>query len=107
MKEGFPGHWEVICALAMVGVSGSVPLKRVKDAWEKLYNANDINPSLNPKNLSNMLRDVGVNRAGQNVVFKELTDMSNQLVYNLSSVFSRSMSITQAEKGYNKDTMWG
>jgi transposase len=87
----------------MVRVSGNVPLKRVKDAWEKLYNAGDINPSLNPKNLSNVLRDVGVNRAGQNVLFKELADMSDQLVYDLSSVFSRSMSISQAEKGYNKD----
>jgi len=103
LKEGFPDHWEEICALAMVRVSGNVPLKRVNDAWEKLYNADDINPSLNPKNLSNVLRDVGVNRAGQNVVFRELTDMSDQLVYDLSSVFSRSMSISQAEKGYNKD----
>jgi transposase len=50
-----------------------------------------------------MLRGVGVNRAGQNVVSRELTDMSDQLVYDLSSVFSRSMSISQAEKGYNKD----
>jgi len=50
-----------------------------------------------------MLRDVGVNRAGQNVVFKELADMSDQLVYDLSSMFSRSMNINQAEKGYNKD----
>jgi hypothetical protein len=31
--------------------------------------------------------------------------MSDQLVYDLSSVFSRSMSISQAEKGYNKDTI--
>ena len=63
----------------MLGVSGNVPLKRIKDAWEKLYNADDINPGLNPKNLSNVLRDVGVNRAGQNVLFKELADMSDQL----------------------------
>jgi transposase len=34
---------------------------------------------------------------------RELTDMSDQLVYDLSSVFSRSMSISQTEKGYNKD----
>jgi transposase len=46
---------------------------------------------------------VGVNRAGQNIVFKELTGMGNQLVYDLSSMFSRSMGINQAEKGYNKD----
>ena len=42
LKEGFPDHWEDICALATVGVSGNVPLKRVKDAWEKLHNADDI-----------------------------------------------------------------
>ena len=46
---------------------------------------------------------MGVNRAGQNVIFKELADLSKQLVYDLSSVFSRAMNISQAEKGYNKD----
>ena len=50
-----------------------------------------------------MLREVGVNRAGQNVLFRELADMSKQQVYDLSSMLSRSMSINQAEKGYNKD----
>ena len=103
LKKGFPEHWEEICALAMVGVSGNVPLKRAKDAWEKLYNAENIHPSLNQNNLTRVMRDVGVNRAGQNVLFKELADMSDKLVYDLSSMFSRSMSINQAEKGYNKD----
>ena len=103
LKEGFPEHWEEICALAMVGVSGNVPLKRAEDAWEKLYNAEEIHPRLNQKNLTRMLREVGVNRAGQNIIFKKLADMSNQLVYDLSSMFSRSMSINQAEKGYNKN----
>jgi transposase len=103
LRAGFPDHWEEICALAMVRVPGNVPLKRAKDAWEKLYIAEDINPSLNQKNLTAVMRDVGVNRAGQNAIFKKLADMSNQLVYDLSSMFSRSMSIKQAEKGYNKD----
>nr|QNO51065.1 hypothetical protein HCFNICHJ_00022 [Methanosarcinales archaeon ANME-1 ERB6] len=103
LKEGFPDHWEEICALAMVRASGNVPLKRAKDAWEKLYNADDTKPNLNPNNLSRVLRDVGVNRAGQNVLFRELADMGKQLVYDLTSMFSRSMSINQAEKGYNKD----
>ncbi len=103
LRAGFPDHWEEICALAMMRVPGNVPLKRAKDAWEKLYNAEDINPSLNQKNLTAVMRDVGVNRAGQNAIFKKLADMSNQLVYDLSSMFSRSMSIKQAEKGYNKD----
>ncbi|MFZ2071672.1 MAG: hypothetical protein WAV32_08800 [Halobacteriota archaeon] len=49
-----------------------------------------------------MMRDVGVNRAGQNVIFKELTGMSNQLVYDLSSMFSRSMSINQGRRATTK-----
>jgi len=103
LRAGFPDYWEGICALAMVRAPGNVPLKRAKDIWGKLYNAEDINPSLNQKNLTAVMRDVGVNRAGQNAIFKKLADMSNQLVYDLSSMFSRSMSIRQAEKGYNKD----
>ena len=50
----------------MVRATGNVSLKRIKEAWGKLYNAENMNPYL-------------------------------------SSVFSHSMSINQAEKGYNKD----
>lgn len=103
LMEGFPGHWEEISALAMVRVTGNVPLKRVEESWGKLYNAENIHPTLKPKKLSKILREVGVNRVGQNIVFKRLLDLSDQLVYDLSSVFSRSMNISQAEKGYNKD----
>jgi transposase len=103
LKEGFPDCWAEICAIAMVRATGNVPLKRIKDAWEKLYNAENMNPYLSPKKLSRIIHKVGVNRAGQNIIFNELADLSKQLVYDLSSVFSRSMSINQAEKGYNKD----
>jgi len=103
LKAGFPDCWAEICAIAMVRVTGNVPLKRIKDAWEKFYNAENINPHLNPKNLSRVMREVGVNRVGQDVIFNELADLSKQLVYDLTSVFSRAMNISQAEKGYNKD----
>jgi transposase len=103
LKEGFPDCWAEICAIAMVRATGNVPLKRIKDAWEKLYNAENMNLYLSPKKLSRIIREVGVNQAGQNIIFNELADLSKQLVYDLSSVFSRSMSINQAEKGYNKD----
>ena len=72
LKEGFSDCWAEICAIAMVRVTGNVPLKRIKDAWEKLYNAENMRPQLNPKNISRVMREVGVNRAGQNVIFKEL-----------------------------------
>lgn len=103
LMEGFPGNWEEIYALSMLRVTGNVPLKRVESSWQKLYNVESIEPDLKPKNLSDMLHSVGANREGQCVVFKHLLDKSQQLVYDLSCMFSRSMSISQAEKGYNKD----
>ncbi len=40
LKEGFPDCWGEICAIAaMVRATGNVPLKRIKEAWEELYNA--------------------------------------------------------------------
>lgn len=103
LAEAFPDNWEEVYSLAMVRVSGYVPLKRVESAWDKLYNAEGISPNLYPKNLSKVLREVGVDRIGQDRVFSSLMDQSQQLVYDLTSMFSRSMSISQAEKGYNKD----
>jgi len=99
----FPGNWEEVYALSKLRVTGNVPLKRAESAWEKYYNIESINPNLKPKNLSKMLHEVGTNRDGQCVVFRTLLDRSEQLVYDLSYVFSRSVSISLAEKGYNKD----
>jgi hypothetical protein len=103
LEEAFPDSWEEIYALATVRVIDRIPLERVGSAWDKIYNAEGINPNLHPTNLSTVLRDVRANRAGQDFVFKGLLGDSKQLVYDLSSMFSRSMSISQAEKGYNKD----
>jgi len=50
-------------------------VKTVKEAWEKLYNAEDIKPRLNTKSLSNVLHTVGINWAGQNIIFNELIDL--------------------------------
>ena len=101
--EAFPDCWEEIYSLAMVRITGYVPMKRAKESWDKFYNVDHIDPQLNPKTLSKVLHNVGINRVGQNKIFKNLIGQSNQLVYDLSSVFTRSMSISQAEKGYNKD----
>jgi hypothetical protein len=103
LVEGFPDNWMEIYSLAMLRVTGNVPLKRAESAWQKLYNVESIAPNLKSQNLSKLMQDVGSNRKGQRVVFKGLLDPSEQLVYDLSYMFSRSVSISQAEKGYNKD----
>lgn len=103
LREGFPENWEEIYALSKLRATGNIPLKRADSAWQKLYNVESIDPNLKPKNLSKVLRSVGTNREGQRVVFKRLLDQSEQFVYDLSYMFSRSVSISQAERGYNKD----
>lgn len=104
--KAFPNHWHEVCALSMLRVSGYVPLKRAESAWQKLHDVGSLNPDLKPKSLSKMLHNVGVNREGQCEVFKNLLDQSQQLVYDLSCMFSRSVSINQAEKGYNNDKLY-
>ncbi len=103
LMEGFPDNWEEIYSLSILRVTGNVPLKRAESSWQKLYNIESIVPNLKPNGLSRMLHNVGINREGQELVFKSLLDQSPQLVYDLSSMFSRSMNISLAEKGYNKD----
>jgi transposase len=103
LMENFPEHWEELYAMSIVRVNGYTPLKRIKDTWEDLYDPEGLKPNLNPSNLSKVLREVGQDRFGQNDLFNHLKNADTQLVYDLSTCFSRSMSILQAEKGYNKD----
>jgi hypothetical protein len=101
--SAFPDNWEAIYALSMIRVCGNVPLKRSKVVWEKLYNPDAIYPNMNPGAVSKLLHTVGIDREAQDIVFRGILDHSDQLIYDLSTMFSRSMSILQAEKGYNKD----
>lgn len=87
--------------MALVRVMGYVPLKRVKAVWEELYNVLDVSPSLNPKNSSAMLREVGLDRDGQNAVSNQLVSGEN-FAYDLSVAFTRSAS-NFGEAGYNKN----
>ena len=103
LMDIFPDHWEELYAMSIVRVNGYTPLKRIKDSWEDLYDPEGLKPNLNPSNLSKVLREVGLDRQSQDELFGHLKNSDTQLVYDLSTCFSRSMGIVQAEKGYNKD----
>jgi len=103
LKEGFDATWKEIYALALVRATGYVPLKRVEAVWERLYDVHELNPNLDPKNLGRVLKEVGLDREGQNEVFQFLSWNGKELVYDLSSFFTRSDEINLAEKGYNKE----
>ena len=68
MKELIPllkvfDSWKEIYALAFIRAMGYTPLKRAKAVWEKLYL--DLDPNLNPKKLSKVLREIGLNGEAQ------------------------------------------
>jgi hypothetical protein len=103
LREEFEQDWRELLALAMVRAQGYVPLKRAESAWEALYDLRKLGPDMDPKNLGQMLRQVGLNRKGQNALFQRLAVNGEELIYDLSSFFTRSDEINLAEKGYNKD----
>ena len=82
LQTAFGEIWEEVYALALVRINGYVPLKRANLVWEKLYPISEIKPSMNPKALSKVLKEVGINRKGQNLVFKGLSSEDKHLVYD-------------------------
>ena len=102
LADAFPDEWEEVYALAITRAMGYTPLKRVRSAWDKLYNVSDINPNLDAKNLSHVLKVVGTDSFAQESVFKALSERDRDLVYDLSTILTRS-SLNIAEYGYNKD----
>jgi transposase len=106
LKEGFGELWQEIYALATTRILGYIPLKRVGSVWERLHDPEKLAPNLSPKKLSEVLKAVGANREGQDLIFKELSRNGRQFVYDLSVVFTRSEGINLAEVGYNKDHVY-
>ena len=106
LKEGFDEFWQEIYALATTRILGYIPLKRVGSVWERLHDPKKLTPNLSPKKLSEVLKVVGSDREGQDLIFKELSRNGRQFVYDLSVVFTRSEGINIAELGYNKDHVY-
>jgi hypothetical protein len=106
LKEGFDELWQEIYALSTTRILGYIPLKRIGSVWERLHDPNKLTPNLSSKKLSEVLKVVGSDRSGQDLIFRELSRNGRQFVYDLSVVFTRSEGINIAEVGYNKDHMY-
>ncbi|HDS44810.1 MAG TPA: hypothetical protein ENN68_01720 [Methanomicrobia archaeon] len=106
LRESFDEYWQEIYALAITRMLGMTPLNRVENVWERLYDPHKLTPRLSPKLLAAVLRDVGADRSGQSVIFRELARNGWQFVYDLSVVFTRSAGINFAELGYHKDHLY-
>ncbi|MDH5415451.1 MAG: transposase [Flavobacteriaceae bacterium] len=106
LNEAFPYRWEDILACAMVKTIEPLPLKMIKTRWEKLHISEDINASLSPNTISNMLREIGMDYASQKDFFNGLIANSKIIAFDLSSIFSQSVNLKYAEKGHNADHLY-
>lgn len=101
LEKHFPQRWKELLACSLVKVLRPTPIKRIKSVWKTLHLSQNIDASLSPKTLSGILREVGADYAAQKGFFDELTKRSHMLVFDLSSVFSRSANLRLAERGHN------
>jgi hypothetical protein len=105
LEDAFGGLWPTVYALVQARTLGYTPLKSVRREWTRLYNVRGLDPDLSPVKLGRLLLFIGENRRMQEIVFMALANGS-ELVYDLSTVFTRSENISIAEKGYNKEHLY-
>ncbi len=106
LREAFPECWQELVALTFTRIAGYTPLSRVGDVWEKLDDVLGISPDCDPCTLSRVLTVVGGDRSGQQMIFQHLSSPAQQLIYDLSFVFSYSKNVNIAEFGYNAEDVW-
>jgi transposase len=106
LQRYFPDRWADLYALSVVRLMDSVPLKSVKDRWEKMYISREINAHLSPNTITEILRETGSDMGAQMDLFQSLITESGKLAFDLSSIFSRSENINIAAKGHNADHIY-
>lgn len=106
LREYFPDEWRELTALSIIRTIRNTPIKYVKDAWEKLHTSTELEASLSPNTITERLKAVGANWDAQRRFFRSLMKEGSVYYYDLSSIFSRSVNLHLAEKGYNGDHLY-
>lgn len=96
-------HAEGLLVMAIIRAIDPQPLKRHPSRWEQLALSRDRSVTVNPKHLSSVLKATGQGVRWWYDLFELLIDEDDLLLYDLTTVFSRSENNKLVEKGYNKD----
>lgn len=105
LKRSFPDHWSEIVAMSVVRAMDPRPLKLIKSAWEKLYASTQIEASLSENTLSEKMRIIGSDYDAQVRFSRSLMSSGDTVLFDLSSIFSRSENINLASRGYNPKSL--
>ena len=103
LRSCFPSHYRDIMAMGMLRNLGSVPIKLMKAKWEKLHASVEMDAHLSPNTVSSTLKIIGSDYDSQRCLYAKLLSGTKYLVFDLSSIFTRSENIRLAEKGHNPE----
>ncbi len=103
LRKYFPDSWKEIVALSIIRALRPTPLKYAESAWEKLYLSEELDANLSPNTAAQKLRDIGSDWTSQRGFFSSLIKKNSVIFLDLSSIFSESVNLRLAEKGYNRD----
>lgn len=95
-----------IKAIALMKLLEDLPIKRMKQFWEKTYLSLETMVSLSPKSISSMYTALGKNLRSQYEYFNHFIKKEELYAYDLSSIFSYSENIKLAERGYNSKKVY-
>ncbi len=101
LRRCFPDHYGEIIAISMIRNIAPTPIRLMKSRWEKLYSSQEMDADLSPNAISSMLKLIGSDQEAQRTFFSGVMQGSRYLIFDMSSIFSRSENIRIAERGYN------
>jgi transposase len=90
-------------AVSMIRNIAPTPIKLMKARWEKLFTSKEMD--LSPNSVSAMLKSIGSDYDAQRRFFASMIMGSKYLIFDMSSIFSRSENIRMADKEYNKNRL--
>ena len=99
--EMYTRHAEELLAMAIIRAIDPQPLRLQSSRWEQLALSREWSAHLSPNHLSTILKETGRSVGWWHEVFESLVEEGNLLLYDPTTVFSRSQQINLAEKGYN------
>ena len=89
--------------MSVVRLIGYIPLKSIKERWDKLYISRITNAHVSPNTLTDILIQTSSDISSQHDLFNALMHDSMKLAFDLSSIFLRSENINMVEQGHNHE----
>ena len=104
--DEYTPYADELVTMAIIRAVDSQPLRRHPSRWEKLYLSQELDVTVSPKHLSSVLKEIGRGKYWWHDLFTDLIETGDFLLYDLTTVFSRSENIKRAEKGYNPNHLY-